>query len=167
MSEIETSSLTIESLRRKNFAPSEFLKSRKVDESLADDDTNNDIPNTPNQAQLHCGMKLADKMQELRNAIGKPFDITNGFRSPQLNKVVGGSKTSKHMQFLACDFNIKNMTPLQAVEAIQESGVSVDRCFVERGCVHAQFCMLDSDNDNFFGYATLIKGEWVVTPLDT
>lgn len=167
MSGIKSQTLTLESLRRKNFKPHEFVKSRRVTESLADNNPNNDIPNTPNVAQLHCGMKLADKMQELRDAIKKPFDITNGFRSPQLNKIVGGSKTSKHMQFLACDFNISGMTQLEGVMAIQDSGVSVDRCFVERGCIHVQVCMLDKDNANFFGFAEKIGGEWVVTPLDS
>jgi len=93
--------LTIENLRRKNFAPEEFLKSQKADASLKDNDPTNDIKNIPNYAQLTAGIALADKMQQLRDAIGKPFHITNGFRCPELNLAVGGAPNSWHMQFFA------------------------------------------------------------------
>jgi len=147
--------LTIENLRRKNFAPEEFLKSEAAKKLKID--------NTPNSAQLAAGIVLANKMQELRDAIGKPFEITSGFRSPALNKAVSGSKTSWHMQFLACDFNIEGMEPHEAVLAIKASKVSVDKVFVERGCVHMQTCINDAQNRNFFGTAFKNdKGDWVV-----
>jgi zinc D-Ala-D-Ala carboxypeptidase len=158
--------LNTESLRRRNFTPEEFLRSVKADNSLKDNDPANDIKNEPNAAQLSCGMKLADKMQELRDLIKLPIHVTSGFRSPALNKAVKGDPSSKHLQFLACDFNIEGKTPNQAVRLIKDSGFSVDKCFVERGCVHAQFAMLDQNNRNYFGRADLVNGEWVVTKLD-
>lgn len=152
---ITSKKLTIENLRRKNFAPNEFLKSETAEEFKID--------NIPNLAQLTAGMVLADKMQELRDAIAKPFEITSGFRSAALNKAVGGSRTSWHMQFLACDFNIEGMEPHEAVLAIKASNVSVDKVFVERGCVHMQTCINDAQNRNFYGTAFKNKkGEWVV-----
>jgi uncharacterized protein YcbK (DUF882 family) len=147
--------LTIKDLRRKNFAPEEFVKSETAKRLKID--------NTPNLAQLTAGIALANKMQQLRDAIGKPFDITSGFRSPALNKAVGGSKTSRHMQFLACDFNIEGMEPHEAVLAIKETKISVDKVFVERGCVHMQTYVNDAQNRNIFASAFKNKkGDWVV-----
>lgn len=149
--------LTESCLARKNFEAAEFLRSRKADEL--------GIINIPNQEQLSCGVKIADKAQELREALGIPMIITSGFRCPELNKAVGGAPRSKHMQFLAIDFIIKGLSPKEGVQKIKESGVSVDRCFVERKCIHMQIRMDESLNKNFFGEATKVKGKWIVKPL--
>ena len=177
-----SSIVTKENLRRKNFAPKEFLDSVTATEL--------GIENTPNLNQLTAGLRLADKMQELYNAIEKkllaeqnksliPFFpwtkkkskaafplqiiISSGFRNSELNKAVKGSPNSWHMQFLACDFNIVGMTPVDTVLVIKKSGVSLDKCFVERGCVHMQTAMRDSENRNEFGTAELKNGVWKVT----
>lgn len=155
--------LTTENLRRPNFNSEEFIFSAKAAASLKDSNPSNDIDNTPNQNQLIAGMVIADKMQELRNKINLPIIISSGFRSPALNKAIGGAPNSWHMQFLACDFNIKGLNPYEAVLKIKESKVSIDKCFVERNCVHIQTCMNESKNRNFFGTATKVNGEWVVS----
>jgi uncharacterized protein YcbK (DUF882 family) len=156
--------LTIENLRRKNFAPKDFLKSKTADASLKDADSTNDIRNIPNYSQLTAGMVLADKMQQIRDAIKKPIEITSAFRSPQLNKEVDGAPNSWHMQFLACDFNIAGLEPHEAVLAIKATKISVDKVFVERGCVHLQTCFNEASNRNSFGSAKKdSKGNWVVT----
>ena len=149
--------LTLENLRRPNFKPEDFVRSETAKQK--------GIDNTPNQNQLIAGMVLADKMQELRNKINLPIIISSGFRSAELNKAIGGAPSSWHMQFLACDFNIKGLDPYEAVLKIKESLVSVDKCFVERNCVHIQICMDESKNRNFFGTAIKINGKWVVTKL--
>jgi hypothetical protein len=46
----------------------------------------------------------AGALEECRAVIGSPLKVTSGFRSPTLNKAVGGSPTSKHTQGLAADF---------------------------------------------------------------
>lgn len=149
--------LTAENLRRKNFTPQEFLSSVTA--------TAHNIINEPNLSQLTCGIKLADKMQQLRDAIGKSFHITSAFRSPELNKLVNGSISSWHLQFLACDFNIDGMTPKEGVLTIKDCGVSIDKCFIERGCIHVQTYLNESKNRNIFGHAELIDGKWIVKPL--
>ena len=42
-------------------------------------------------------------LQPLRNAFGKPIKITSGYRSVEVNKAVGGSKTSQHTKGEAVD----------------------------------------------------------------
>lgn len=150
--------LTNNSLERKNFKFSEFIHS----------DTANKlgIDNNPNLSQLTCGMKTADKAQEIRDVTDIPMLITSGFRCKDLNTAVGGSPVSKHMQFLAIDFNFKGLTPNEGVYLIKKSGVSVDKCFVERCCIHVQFCMNDADNKNFFGTAQKVDGNWIVKELE-
>ena len=133
--------LTLENLRRPNFKPEDFIRSETAKQK--------GIDNTPNQNQLIAGMVLADKLQELRDKINLPIIISSGFRSAELNKAIGGAPSSWHMQFLACDFNIKGLVPYVTLLRIKESLVSVDKCFVERNCVHIQTCMDESKNRNF------------------
>ena len=42
-------------------------------------------------------------LQPLRDAFGKPIRITSGYRSVEVNKAVGGSKTSQHTKGEAVD----------------------------------------------------------------
>lgn len=65
------------------------------------------IENTPNESQIRnieclCALIL----DPLRDCIGHPICITSGFRTPRLNRVVGGSTTSAHMDGLAADFKV-------------------------------------------------------------
>ena len=46
---------------------------------------------------------VANVLDPLRKAYGKPIRITSGFRCPKLNKAVGGSPTSQHMSGMAAD----------------------------------------------------------------
>ena len=62
-----SSIVTKENLRRKNFTPEEFLNSVTAAKL--------EIKNTPDLNQLTAGVRLADKMQELHDAIEKPFSI--------------------------------------------------------------------------------------------
>lgn len=46
---------------------------------------------------------LCDRLEGLRAAYGKPIYVNSGFRSKELNKAVGGVKSSKHCDGLAAD----------------------------------------------------------------
>jgi zinc D-Ala-D-Ala carboxypeptidase len=49
--------------------------------------------------------RTAEVMEDVRSILGhKPILISSGYRSPQVNAAVGGSKTSAHMSGLAADF---------------------------------------------------------------
>jgi zinc D-Ala-D-Ala carboxypeptidase len=144
-----------ESLRRKNFAPDDFFVSTKAKELKI-----NNV--TDNVNILTCLNKVADKLQEIRDKINAPITINSAYRCPEVNKTVGGSPSSWHQQGLAVDINAKGYTQDQLVKWIRDSKISVDKCFVERGCVHIQFNLNDEKNRNFFGTAELVKGEWKV-----
>jgi zinc D-Ala-D-Ala carboxypeptidase len=159
--QIQSVMLTIENLRQPNFSPEEFLRSETA--------ARLGIKNIPNLSQIAAGVCLARKMQELSDRISEKLgyriiiSVNSGFRCYELNRAVGGAPNSWHIQFLACDFNIKGFEPHEAVALIKSCGVSVDKVFVERGCVHLQTCMNDAKNRNLF--ATAFKnenGDWIV-----
>jgi zinc D-Ala-D-Ala carboxypeptidase len=53
-----------------------------------------------------------DKLQALRDRLGKPLILTSAYRSPEHNKRVGGAKNSRHMQGDAFDVMMTNHDPL-------------------------------------------------------
>ena len=58
----------------------------------------NGIDNTPNQGQLDNIKLLCERVFEpLRNYYNVPIYISSGFRSIELNKMIGGAKGSQHM----------------------------------------------------------------------
>lgn len=52
-------------------------------------------------------------LDPLRAMIGRPIIITSGYRSRQINELVGGSKTSQHLTGKAADFHVRGFTPQQ------------------------------------------------------
>jgi len=87
---------------------------------------------------------IAEVLDPLREAYGKPIRVTSGFRSPELNKAVGGSRTSDHMTGCAADIvgtpnNKKENKKL--FELVQELGLSYDQLIDEKGFrwVHVSF----------------------------
>lgn len=50
--------------------------------------------------------RTAEVMEKVRTLLGdKPILISSGYRNPQVNAAVGGSKNSAHMSGLAADFS--------------------------------------------------------------
>lgn len=58
-------------------------------------------------------------MQELRNYMREPITILSGYRDEELNSLVGGSKSSRHMDGLACDFTCSDLN--KAFEFIRDT----------------------------------------------
>ena len=64
------------------------------------------IENKPNEEQLENMKLLAEKVFEpLRMEVGGPIKVNSFFRSPELNKAIGGSKTSQHCKGQAIDID--------------------------------------------------------------
>lgn len=57
-------------------------------------------------------------LQPIRTKIGLPFDVSSWYRSPALNKAVGGSVTSSHLTGMAVDFTIRGMTAQETFDAV-------------------------------------------------
>lgn len=62
------------------------------------------ISNQPDSIQIGNLKKLCESLlQPIRDRLGLPIIITSGFRSPVLNKAVGGVANSRHLYGEAAD----------------------------------------------------------------
>ncbi len=58
-------------------------------------------------------------MQPIRDYLGRPITVLSGYRPLWLNKMVGGSLTSEHMEGRACDFLVQGMRPIEVVRKLE------------------------------------------------
>lgn len=65
----------------------------------------NNIDNTPNEVKLLNLKYMAEQLEIIREKYGKPMYISSGYRSKELNRLVGGSKSSYHLLGLAVDID--------------------------------------------------------------
>ena len=66
-----------------------------------------DIDNTPGPEELDNMTRLCEcVLQPVRNHFGKGVKVNSGFRHPNVNAKVGGSKTSDHCKGMAADIEI-------------------------------------------------------------
>jgi hypothetical protein len=72
--------------------------------------------------QLKLHPAALDKLQALRDRLGKPLIIRSAYRSPEHNRAVGGAKASKHMDGTAFDIAMRNHDPAAFEAAAREVG---------------------------------------------
>jgi uncharacterized protein YcbK (DUF882 family) len=65
---------------------------------------------------------LVEKLQKLRDMIGKPIIIHSGYRTPEYNAQVGGAKESQHMEGKAADISVKGMTSEELAKLAEKVG---------------------------------------------
>lgn len=113
-----------------NFYLSEFVESESAER--------HGIENAPDPLALANLFKLAAMMQRVRALLGnKVITISSGYRSPALNKAVGGSATSDHMRGEAADFKCRAFgTPLDICRAIAKSDIEFGQLIWEGSWVH-------------------------------
>jgi len=98
------------------------------------------IDNTPNQATIETMIVTAEKIfQPLRDALG-PIRVSSFYRSPELNRAIGGSKTSQHCKG----------------EAIDMQGVNVSNAEL-----FEEACKLEEFDQIIWEFGTLTEPDWV------
>ena len=98
----------------KNFTMAEFVKS--------DTATKLGIDNTPEGEHLENAKALFENVvQKVRDHFG-PTVINSGYRSPELNEAVRGSKTSQHCHGQAADIEVPGVANAEVAQWI------VDNC---------------------------------------
>ena len=90
----------------------ELIKSKTAEKRL--------IVNTPSQAQTRNLIDLLCVLNAVRAVYDLPIIINSGFRSAQLNEVVGGANNSAHLHGLAADVVPlhKNMANFLAIQKL-------------------------------------------------
>lgn len=93
------------------------------------------IDNAPSPTHLANLMRLAATLEEVRAALGgMPILISSGYRSPALNRAVGGSSTSDHANGLAADFTCPRFgSVMQVCQVISISDLQFDQLIYEQG----------------------------------
>lgn len=62
------------------------------------------IDNTPTpEVEKNLTLLVENVLDPLREIYGKPITVNSGYRCPELNKAVGSSKTSDHVNGFAAD----------------------------------------------------------------
>jgi zinc D-Ala-D-Ala carboxypeptidase len=86
------------------------------------------------QIKLHP--EALDKLQALRDRLGKPLIIRSAYRSPEHNRTVGGAKASKHMDGTAFDIAMSNHDPVAFEAAAREVGFRGFGFYPRSGFIH-------------------------------
>lgn len=79
-------------------------------------------------ANLKC---LCEALEQVRSIVGMPIIISSAFRSPELNRRIGGAPCSAHQTGLAADFTAPGMTPRELALCIQGSDIAYDQLILE------------------------------------
>jgi zinc D-Ala-D-Ala carboxypeptidase len=97
----------------KNFSLEELTKS--------DTAVRRGISNVPSEDVTNNIQELVDNvLQPIRDRLG-PVVVTSGYRSPELNTAIGGSKTSDHCLGMAADIEVLGIDNKVTAEYIRDN----------------------------------------------
>ena len=94
------------------------------------------IDNVPPPHELQNLFRVAEILEQVRDLVGKPINVSSGYRSPSLNKAIGGAPDSAHVKGLAADINAYGMSARDLALKIQASGILYDQLIYEGTWVH-------------------------------
>jgi zinc D-Ala-D-Ala carboxypeptidase len=98
----------------KNFTLAEMTKSETA--------LRHDMDNTPGEQEIAALKLLCEKvLQPVRDHYGKGVKVNSGFRHPEVNAKVGGSKTSDHCRGQAADIEIPGVANADLAEWIKDN----------------------------------------------
>ena len=91
-----------------------------------------EVYNIPSHEAIANLKRVCGWLEVLRERYGKPIIINSGYRSPQLNKKIGGVPMSNHLTGCAADIRVANMEQLIRYAAIiLEYAYETNQQFVE------------------------------------
>ena len=98
----------------KNFSLAELTKSETA--------LRHDMDNTPGPVEIGNLTELAGKvLQPIRDHFAKGVKVNSGFRHPDVNAKVGGSKTSDHCKGQAADIEIPGVPNAALAEWVEDN----------------------------------------------
>jgi uncharacterized protein YcbK (DUF882 family) len=81
---------------------------------------------------------VVNVLQKIREHFGAPITITSGYRSPEHNVKIGGSKNSLHLEGRAFDIQVKDIKPIQIAQYCEQI------CKIDGIIVYKNWCHIDS-----------------------
>ena len=104
-----------------------------------------DLPNQPGDRELSNLQLLCVKVLEpLRLKIRRPIRVTSGFRSPAVNRAVGGVPSSHHVIGCAADIVVDDLSPDDVVAALRSiPGLRWTQLIREPSWVHVSYLPQD------------------------
>ena len=97
-----------------NFTLSEMTKSETA--------LRHGLDNTPGDAEIANLKRLAENvLQPIRNHYKRGVKVNSGYRAPDVNAAVGGSKTSDHCRGQAADIEIPGVANADLAEWIKDN----------------------------------------------
>jgi zinc D-Ala-D-Ala carboxypeptidase len=72
-------------------------------------------------------------LEPVRIRVGRAVRVLSGYRPQWLNSLVGGSKTSEHMEGRAADIEVEGLTPMQLAQLIVDLGLPFHQLILEFG----------------------------------
>ena len=98
--------------------------------------TRKGIDNAPGPAIIANLTRLAALLEQVRALVGGPITVSSGYRSPALNRAVGGAASSAHVLGLAADISTNKLAPKALALLIRQSGIVYDQLIYEGTWVH-------------------------------
>ena len=140
---METVQLNNDAKISPNFKLGEFTRSKYPE-----------VYNIPSHEAIANMKRLCVWLEVLRNKVGHPIVINSGYRSPQLNRKVGGAPTSNHLTGCAVDIRTSGFEQAIEYAAIliayaTESNQDYDELLIEKnryGAVWLHFAVRPKDN---------------------
>ena len=113
-----------------------------------------EVYNVPSHEAIANLKRLCSWLEVLRERAECPIIINSGYRSPQLNKKVGGASTSNHLTGCAADIRTSGYEQAIVYAAIligyaKETGQEFDELLIEKnryGAVWVHFAVRPKDN---------------------
>ena len=113
-----------------------------------------EVYNIPPHEAIANLKRVCGWLEVLRERAGGPIRINSGYRSPQLNKKIGGVPTSNHLTGCAVDIRVADMEQLIRYAAIlldyaDEIHQDFDEILIERnryGAIWLHFAVRPKDN---------------------
>ena len=104
------------------------------------------LDNTPDAVITQHLVRLAQGLEQVRALVRCPVVISSGYRSPLVNKAVGGAAKSQHVDGHAADITAPAFgTPARLMAVIVKARLPYDQCILEYadkaggGWVHISF----------------------------
>ena len=113
-----------------------------------------EVYNIPSHEAIANLKRLCTWLEVLRERAGTPIIINSGYRSPQLNRKIGGANNSNHLTGCAVDIRTSGMEQAICYAAIlinyaKESQHDFDELLIEKnryGAVWVHFAVRPSNN---------------------